>query len=64
MLQANTTQTAAAIHDWLKTHVTRYQMPKKIILIDELPMTSIGKVDRKKLRQLYSVGGTSVSPSV
>lgn len=29
VLQANATQTAAAIHDWLKTHVARYQMPKK-----------------------------------
>ena len=47
-------QNELTIKDWLKTQIARYQMPKKIILIDELPMTTIGKVDRKKLRQIIS----------
>lgn len=54
VLKVNTVQTEPAILNWLKTQIARYQMPKKIILIDELPMTAIGKVDRKKLHQLLA----------
>lgn len=34
---------------WLKNKVARHQMPKKIIFLNELPRTSIGKVDKKQL---------------
>lgn len=40
------------LYDWLTTKVARYQMPKKIIMIDEVPMTVIGKPDKKKLLPL------------
>ncbi|WP_239351594.1 class I adenylate-forming enzyme family protein [Snodgrassella communis] len=54
VLASDAEQTEAIIFSWLKTMVARYQMPKKVIFVDELPMTEIGKVDRKKLRQLLS----------
>jgi len=38
-----------AIFEWLKTRLARYQMPKQLIYLDELPRTSIGKVDKKLL---------------
>ena len=53
VLNPNTEQSETKIQDWLKSKIARYQMPKKIIFIDELPMTSIGKIDRKKLQQLF-----------
>jgi len=54
VLTTNTQQTESTIKDWLKSQIARYQMPKKIILLDELPMTHIGKVDRKALRKIIS----------
>lgn len=40
---------APALHTWLKTRVARYQMPAVIELHDELPYTSLGKVDKHTL---------------
>lgn len=34
---------------WLKTNVARYQMPKKIVQVTEIPITAIGKPDKKRL---------------
>ncbi|MFF2176064.1 class I adenylate-forming enzyme family protein [Lysinibacillus sp. NPDC058147] len=34
-------------------HLGRYKIPKKIIFIDELPKTSVGKIDKKAL-QIYA----------
>ncbi|MFE3575661.1 class I adenylate-forming enzyme family protein [Lysinibacillus sp. NPDC059133] len=34
-------------------HLGRYKIPKKIIVIDELPKTSVGKIDKKAL-QMYT----------
>lgn len=33
-----------------KTHLGQYKMPKKIIFIDELPKTIVGKIDKQALR--------------
>ena len=54
VLKSGAAETKTTLLDWLRTRIARYQMPKTIILLDELPMTAIGKVDRKKLRQLFS----------
>ena len=53
VLAAHTEQTEDTLIDWLKPQIARYQMPKKIYIIDELPMTHIGKVDRKQLINRY-----------
>ncbi len=37
--------------DWLKPRVARYQMPAIIDFRDELPYTSLGKLDKKSLRE-------------
>ncbi|WP_083813314.1 class I adenylate-forming enzyme family protein [Commensalibacter intestini] len=52
VLEPNQILFEEGVHDWLTTKVARYQMPKKIIMIDEVPMTVIGKPDKKKLLQL------------
>lgn len=40
----------AALLAWLKPRVARYQMPALIDFRDELPYTSLGKLDKKSLR--------------
>jgi fatty-acyl-CoA synthase len=40
----------AALRDWLKPRVARYQMPAVIEFRDQLPHTALGKIDKKSLR--------------
>jgi fatty-acyl-CoA synthase len=40
----------AILRAWLQTRIARYQMPAVIEFRDELPHTSLGKVDKKSLR--------------
>lgn len=59
VLAAYAKQSEDTLKDWLKPQIARYQMPKKINIIDELPMTHIGKVDRKQLINLYCLDNQS-----
>lgn len=59
VLAAYAKQSEYTLKDWLKPQIARYQMPKKIYIIDELPMTHIGKVDRKQLINLYCLDNQS-----
>jgi acyl-CoA synthetase (AMP-forming)/AMP-acid ligase II len=45
-----TTLDQATLLAWLKPRVARYQMPAVIEFRDELPHTSLGKLDKKSLR--------------
>lgn len=36
--------------EWLRPRLARFQRPKEIVLVDDLPYTSLGKLDRKQLR--------------
>lgn len=40
---------AADLLEWLKDKIARYQMPKEIAFLVELPTTAVGKIDKKKL---------------
>lgn len=42
--------TAEELKEWLRTRLARYQMPKEIVITDELPYTSLGKRNRKGVR--------------
>ena len=33
--------------------ISRYGIPEKVAFVDELPRTSVGKLDKKKMRELY-----------
>lgn len=35
-------------------HLARYKTPKEFYFLDELPKTSVGKIDKKKLMEMYS----------
>ena len=35
---------------WIRENMAAYKVPKHIIFIDEIPLTPVGKIDKKKLR--------------
>lgn len=41
--------TRSEVFDWLKSRVARFQMPVAIEFLEELPVTSIGKINKKSL---------------
>ena len=49
----------AMLHEYLQVYVdngeiSRYALPDEVILIDELPRTSVGKIDKKRLREIIA----------
>jgi len=40
----------AELTGWIRENMAAYKVPKKIIFIDEIPLTPVGKIDKKKLR--------------
>ncbi|MDF2837869.1 MAG: AMP-dependent synthetase and ligase, partial [Paenibacillus sp.] len=44
--------TASECLEWLRPRVARYQMPREIVVMDELPYTPAGKLDKKRLRAI------------
>lgn len=44
--------TEEELRGWLRERLARYQMPREIELVGELPYTSLGKLDRKRLQAL------------
>lgn len=41
---------AGALRDFCRLHVTAYKVPKRIVVMDELPRTQVGKVLRREVR--------------
>ena len=44
--------TAEDIREYLKENVAKYAVPKMVIMLDELPVTAVQKVDKKALRKI------------
>ena len=40
--------------DYLAAHVPRWQLPDRVEFVDAIPKTSVGKLDKKKLRHQFS----------
>jgi long-chain acyl-CoA synthetase len=40
------------LRDYARTKLTAYKVPKKIVVLDELPRSLVGKVERRKVRDL------------
>lgn len=38
-----------ALEEWLKNHLARYEMPREITFVEQLPYTTIGKLSKKQL---------------
>lgn len=42
------------IRKWLRNHLGGYQIPKRVVVVDELPKTSTGKVRKNVLREQWN----------
>jgi fatty-acyl-CoA synthase len=52
------------LRDYLAGHVARWQLPERWVVIDEVPKTSVGKFDKKVVRQRYAEGVLDVTTLV
>ena len=43
--------TSEAVIDWCREHMANYKVPRRIEIVDELPMTPSGKVQKFELRE-------------
>ncbi len=48
--------TAAAIRDYLADRVARFWLPDHILMVEEIPKTSVGKFNKRILRQQFAAG--------
>lgn len=48
--------TAAQIVEFLQDRVARFWLPDRIVFLEEIPKTSVGKFDKKVLRSAYAAG--------
>lgn len=63
---ANTPQTTAAIHEWkefLKQKLPGYMVPVAWSMLDRLPISNNGKIDRAALAKIAHVGMSSLATS-
>jgi fatty-acyl-CoA synthase len=49
------------LRDWLADRVAKWWLPERWALIDAVPKTSVGKFDKKVLRQAYAEGELDVT---
>ena len=52
--------TAAELRDFLAGRVAAWQLPERWAFIDEVPKTSVGKFDKKSVRQAFADGAFDV----
>ena len=48
------TLAASEIIDFLRPRVARFWLPDEVVLVDQIPKTSVGKFDKKVLRQQFA----------
>jgi fatty-acyl-CoA synthase len=56
VLAPGSTLTAEGLREWLTSRVARWWLPERWTFIDQIPKTSVGKFDKKALRQRYAAG--------
>lgn len=61
VLLEGSTATIAELQQYLSDKVAKWQLPENWVLIDEVPKTSVGKFDKKRLRSQYHDGDLSVT---
>ena len=50
------TTSPAELRDFAKSRLSAYKAPKTVVFVETLPLTTYGKVDKKRLRQELSAG--------
>jgi fatty-acyl-CoA synthase len=53
--------TAEELRDYLADKVAKWQLPENWTFVDEVPKTSVGKFDKKRLRAFHSEGKLDIS---
>ncbi len=61
VLRSGAETTAEELREFLSGKIARWQLPERWTVIDEVPKTSVGKFDKKVLRQRYADGELEVS---
>jgi long-chain acyl-CoA synthetase len=51
VLQDGAELDAAALRDFCRTRLTPYKVPRRVIVVDDLPRSLIGKVLRREVRE-------------
>jgi len=52
----NDSFTIEELNHFLLPSFAKYQLPDKVVFVEEIPKTSVGKFNKKELRRLYSEG--------
>ncbi len=61
VLKEGQSATAEDLRDFLSDKVAKWQLPENWTFVDEVPKTSVGKFDKKRLRAFHSEGKLDVS---
>jgi len=61
VLREESTATVADLQQYLVNKVAKWQLPENWAVVEEVPKTSVGKFDKKRLRADYQEGGLTVS---
>lgn len=56
VVRAGTVVTLEAVREHCGLHIARYKAPRSIVIVDELPRNTTGKISRAALRQLTGQG--------
>jgi fatty-acyl-CoA synthase len=56
VMKPGASATLAELRDFLAARVARWWLPERWAFIDEVPKTSVGKLDKKALRSRYAKG--------
>ncbi|OZC33152.1 long-chain fatty acid--CoA ligase [Gordonia polyisoprenivorans] len=61
VLREGSDATPDSLREFLSDKVAKWQLPENWTVINEVPKTSVGKFDKKRLRSRYHDGGLSVT---
>jgi long-chain acyl-CoA synthetase len=63
VLLAGQTATEEEIIAWSHEHIAAYKCPRKVIFLEDLPKSSVGKILRRELRDMYAAGTLRTVPT-
>ncbi|WP_370968883.1 long-chain fatty acid--CoA ligase [Amycolatopsis sp. cg9] len=61
VLKEGQTATPEELRDFLSDKVAKWQLPENWTFVDEVPKTSVGKFDKKRIRASYSEGKLDIA---
>ncbi|MEU0788788.1 long-chain fatty acid--CoA ligase [Amycolatopsis sp. NPDC005961] len=61
VLKEGRTATAEELREFLADKVAKWQLPENWTFVDEVPKTSVGKFDKKRIRASYSEGKLDIA---